>query len=197
VREKIIEATFLKFSEKGYSASLSEIAKIVGLRKQSIYNYFPSKDDLFYEMINVQIKNYCENKMNLDEIEGLTTENKLKEVFFSVINYFTNPNTAKFWQWLTLVDSEKLLLKISREILKQYSELLILIEEIFIEGIDNEEFYTEDYKSIFRMYIVILQGTMDSTILNNHFINNDFINDSGEFIENVWESFWNSVKKKN
>ena len=46
-REIILEVAFKKFSEKGYNASLSEIAKVAGIRKQTLYNYFESKDDLF------------------------------------------------------------------------------------------------------------------------------------------------------
>lgn len=47
-KEKIIQAAFLNFSEHGYSGgSLAQIAEEVGIRKQSIYTYFKSKDDLY------------------------------------------------------------------------------------------------------------------------------------------------------
>lgn len=47
-KEKIIQAAFLNFSEHGYSgSSLAQIAEEVGIRKQSIYTYFKSKDELY------------------------------------------------------------------------------------------------------------------------------------------------------
>ena len=47
-KEKIIQAAFLNFSEHGYSGgSLAQIAEEVGIRKQSIYTYFKSKDELY------------------------------------------------------------------------------------------------------------------------------------------------------
>ncbi|MGE7981930.1 TetR/AcrR family transcriptional regulator [Solibacillus sp. NPDC093137] len=47
-KEKIIQAALLNFSEHGYSGgSLAQIAEEVGIRKQSIYTYFKSKDALY------------------------------------------------------------------------------------------------------------------------------------------------------
>ncbi|WP_339176360.1 TetR/AcrR family transcriptional regulator [Solibacillus sp. FSL R5-0691] len=47
-KEKIIQAAMLNFSEHGYSGgSLAQIAEEVGIRKQSIYTYFKSKDALY------------------------------------------------------------------------------------------------------------------------------------------------------
>ena len=47
-RTKIIEAALLNFGEHGYSGgSLAQIAEIVGIKKQSIYAHFNSKDELY------------------------------------------------------------------------------------------------------------------------------------------------------
>lgn len=46
--EKIRELALRHFTQKGYEgASLADIAAEVGIKKQSIYNHFKSKDDLF------------------------------------------------------------------------------------------------------------------------------------------------------
>lgn len=47
-RTKIMQAAFHNFGEHGFSGgSLAQIAEIVGIRKQSIYTYFKSKDALY------------------------------------------------------------------------------------------------------------------------------------------------------
>ena len=51
-REAIISAATLEFHENGYDgASISSIMSRVGGSKQTLYNYFPSKDDLFIEVM--------------------------------------------------------------------------------------------------------------------------------------------------
>jgi AcrR family transcriptional regulator len=47
-KNKIIEAAWVNFGEHGYSGgSLAQIAEMVGIKKQSIYTYFKSKDELY------------------------------------------------------------------------------------------------------------------------------------------------------
>lgn len=49
-RSAILDVAWTAFLEKGYgSASMSEIAERVGGSKGTLYNYFPSKQDLFLE----------------------------------------------------------------------------------------------------------------------------------------------------
>ncbi|WP_141054749.1 TetR/AcrR family transcriptional regulator [Tepidiphilus succinatimandens] len=46
-RQKILEAASEAFIERGYRVSLDEIARHAGVAKQTVYHYFPSKDELF------------------------------------------------------------------------------------------------------------------------------------------------------
>lgn len=47
-RNKIMQAAFQSFGEHGYNGgSLAQIAEEVGIKKQSIYTYFKSKDALY------------------------------------------------------------------------------------------------------------------------------------------------------
>ena len=51
-RNKIMEAALLNFGEYGYSGgSLAQVAEIVGIKKQSIYTYFKSKDELYITIV--------------------------------------------------------------------------------------------------------------------------------------------------
>ncbi|MCB2309169.1 TetR/AcrR family transcriptional regulator [Clostridium estertheticum] len=50
---QIKKAALLNFTEKGYyGASLFDIAEEVGIKKQSIYSHFKSKDELFLTVMN-------------------------------------------------------------------------------------------------------------------------------------------------
>jgi len=52
-RTRLLEAATSVFLEEGYRASVERIAARAGVAKQTLYNYFPRKDDLFCEVIRL------------------------------------------------------------------------------------------------------------------------------------------------
>ena len=80
-RNRIIEAAWVNFGEHGYSGgSLAQIAETVGIKKQSIYTYFKSKDEL-YETIAKEamqkelffMKQFIEQNMDYCYVDVLFT----------------------------------------------------------------------------------------------------------------------------
>ena len=78
-RNKIIEAALLNFGEHGYSGgSLAQVAEIVGIKKQSIYTYFKSKDELYVtiakEAMDTELqfmKQFIEKNMSVPFVDVL------------------------------------------------------------------------------------------------------------------------------
>lgn len=52
-RTRVIQAAKAVFLEEGYRASIDRIAARAGVAKQTLYNYFPRKDDLFCEVLRL------------------------------------------------------------------------------------------------------------------------------------------------
>jgi len=52
-RQRLIRAAAEAFMEEGYRASIDRIAVRAGVARQTVYNHFPSKDDLFSEVARV------------------------------------------------------------------------------------------------------------------------------------------------
>ena len=52
-RQKLILAAAEVFMEQGYRGSIDSIAARAGVARQTIYNHFSSKDDLFSEVANI------------------------------------------------------------------------------------------------------------------------------------------------
>ena len=52
-RQRLIRAAAETFMEEGYRASIDRIAARAGVARQTVYNHFPCKDDLFSEVAHV------------------------------------------------------------------------------------------------------------------------------------------------
>ncbi len=52
-RNRLIQAAREAFMEEGYRASVDGIAARAGVAKQTLYNHFPSKDELFSESVGL------------------------------------------------------------------------------------------------------------------------------------------------
>lgn len=75
-RSQIAAAAYRVLEEKGYDkASTKEIAREAGVAQGLINYYFPSKDDLFIEVIRVETRLYCES------FEQIHTTDPLEEKF--------------------------------------------------------------------------------------------------------------------
>lgn len=49
-RQRLIEAAIEAFGEEGYRASIDSIARVAGVCRQTVYNNFANKEDLFSEV---------------------------------------------------------------------------------------------------------------------------------------------------
>ncbi|MBF0284098.1 MAG: TetR/AcrR family transcriptional regulator [Magnetococcales bacterium] len=52
-RQRLIQAAAEMFMKEGYRASIERIASCAGVARQTVYNHFSSKDDLFSEVANI------------------------------------------------------------------------------------------------------------------------------------------------
>ncbi len=57
-RERILEAAAYLFSQKSYHVVMMEdVAKMIGVAKGTVYNYFTSKEELYFSIMSVKMKN--------------------------------------------------------------------------------------------------------------------------------------------
>lgn len=52
-RQRLIQAAAEAFMKEGYRASMDRIAERAGVSRQTVYNHFPSKEDLFSEVAQI------------------------------------------------------------------------------------------------------------------------------------------------
>jgi AcrR family transcriptional regulator len=93
-RQAIVDIATPIFLKNGYSAaSISEIARLVGGSKATLYSYFPSKEDLFLEVI-LQSAEKMVGK-SFDYLEGdLPYTEKLYKFSADFLKFITSPTMA-------------------------------------------------------------------------------------------------------
>lgn len=187
-KEKILDAAYENFSKNGYYASLSDIAKDAGIKKPTLYNYFESKDDLFFEMLTIEIHKYFSNRLKEFEVyESETIEARLRNLFFTIVEYFKDKKEVKFWRWILFIDSDELKEKARQIIRSEEKDFLELLIKVFEEGIEKGEIKEQQIIPLIHTYIALIHGTIDGVLLYDQLLDLEALS------ENVWKTFWDGI----
>lgn len=190
-RALILSVTYEKFSEKGYHTSMSEIAKDSGIKKQTLYNYFENKDELFYEVIKIETLHFFNVRQQqfrlLDEKD---TAFKLEQIFKLLMDYFNDRSKYRFWRWLLLIDSEQLITKCDELTFKFKKDFFAMLNETFFSGIKNGEIRAQSIDALIHTFVALIHGTLDGLMFYESMITRE------SFINDVWDTFWNGISIK-
>jgi AcrR family transcriptional regulator len=154
----ILQAAEKVFVQKGYRlATVDDIAEEAQFSKATLYRYFKSKSDVFFEIISSSFKESYDGIKKIQSKE-LSSEKKIKELIgFIVSTYHKKKNLSRilFMEKATM----KKLLKahsgslvthadfhpaISPEIKSQLEKISAVISEIIREGVEAGEFRNMD-----------------------------------------------------
>lgn len=184
IKNEIIQTVYEQFCENGYSTSLSEIAKASGLKKQSLYNYFDSKEDLFLEMIEIKVdEHYCEQIIDLNSYENLDTIAQLENAFKSLITSFKDTEKLKFWKRLFIIENSTLLRGTEKVIKRNEYPFSEKLREILFQVIKTRPEWVAHRSSITLSYVSLIYGILDCYLL---FGDEENLN---KYIEDVWSFF--------
>lgn len=79
---QIIKAAAKRFARHGLNkTTLDEVARDIRIGKATIYHYFTSKDDLYFETLKWECENFIEQIKIIFESDSLTLTQKLKDYF--------------------------------------------------------------------------------------------------------------------
>jgi AcrR family transcriptional regulator len=96
--DQIISAAASIIANKGYSrTSLQEIADKVKLRKQSLYHYFKSKAQIFYEILHVVISEGLQNITRIRELPIDPAEKLRRVIYWHAYEFYLHENRMKVY----------------------------------------------------------------------------------------------------
>jgi len=159
-KEKIIEVSLKLFSEKGYEATvMEEIAKNVGIKKASLYYYFPGKKEIFKEVFNSVIEDYKSFVTELCKIEeNSSIKLKLKKIFREYVLYNKKSIKMSFWDRFYYFPPPELKEYIYQKTLETGGEFSKKLKEIFAEGIKRGEIQGNNVDFLAATYHYALDG---------------------------------------
>ncbi|NLO38274.1 MAG: TetR/AcrR family transcriptional regulator [Ruminiclostridium sp.] len=155
---KILVTALEVFSRKGLvAAKIKDIAQTAGFSQGFVYNYFPSKDDIFIRLVDIASE--CAGIMvkNVSELEG-TPLDKIRWLTEALL--LDDGAVMRHWQLIMLQASTSEAVpekakKISEEKMLQPIRYLI---PILMEGQAGGLFVKEDPAMLALTYFSIVQG---------------------------------------
>ena len=161
----IFQVTWELFSEKGfYDIKISEIAKIAGIGKGTVYSYFTSKEELVQKMIM-----YTLEKAHKEIIETISKVDspieKLRLIGKNDINRRMDIlKTMKIIQMINDFDKENN----KKNVFEMMNKRFIMIENIMSDGIKKNVIQVDSSINSTILYI----GTMNNALMINNFTDN-------------------------
>ena len=185
-KAEIIDTAFFLFAELGFhETSMENIANALGLKKQSLYSHYKSKNDIIISVLLDQTNKIQGELDNLISQHGRQPIEKLLKFFFIRLSvYFSNRERLLFWRRIALhafQEDQKAALQTLQEFYDSFtgviSELLTERSAVFRNP--------ESLRSFLDSFFITMQGQMD------HILVFGFNCDTAE---RVWNNFWHGAE---
>ena len=139
-KEKILEAAREIFFKKSfYEATMDDIAQISGIKKPTIYYYFPSKIDLASQLLEVNVK-----KIFVKISEIISTTSNVKQRIKIIVDFYINlieENSKTFiimqrigYDFMQKEDSKKKINELFEKLIKKQKEAGDLFGEVILSS---------------------------------------------------------------
>jgi len=139
-KEKILEAAREVFFRKSfYEATMDDIAQISGIKKPTIYYYFPSKIDLASQLLEVNVK-----KIFVKISEIISTTSNVKQRIKIIVDFYINlieENSKTFiimqrigYDFMQKEDSKKKINELFEKLIKKQKEAGDLFGEVILSS---------------------------------------------------------------
>ncbi|MFT4313359.1 MAG: TetR/AcrR family transcriptional regulator [Candidatus Woesearchaeota archaeon] len=187
-KEKILKASYVLFSQKGFaSTSITDIVKKSGLTKGALYHYFPSKDELFIQVLLFIHEHYALNDIfALSHVTKSQYKKCLLNVGYKIIDLYQKDKYFSNFLWEMHAQIKK-----NPKIRKRVQQESQLQKEIFHEYIQKGiELGVFGAKPDIEYIGFKLKAALDSICLHLH------VQLSCLDMKTMWEKVVNEVLSK-
>ncbi|WP_054025493.1 TetR/AcrR family transcriptional regulator [Bacillus sp. FJAT-28004] len=183
--ERIKLAALTMFTESGYEgASLSEIAKAVGIKTPSIYAHYKSKEQLFLQLIQEVI---VEEHNQFIELLQDMEQDPIKEQVHRLFTFFTDlvhlTTGQAFLKKTMLVPPRHLRDQLNQDLLRYEYELNKGLISVLEKGASQGLFNLEEAERLIATFYVCVDGIL----VENQIYEKELFEKRKKM---VWQSLW-------
>ncbi len=184
-RTAIIETALKLFTERGFhGTSTAQISKEAGVATGTLFNYFPTKEDLINSLY-FEVKGELSRSMGNGIESESSFQDKLKRLWSNLIKWGID-NQEEFL-FVDQFCSSPYITKFTREeVMKEY---------VFLRNLVNEGIKTGDIKD-FSPELTISMFYQGSRAVVNLILNSDPLQDKNELIEDGFQIIWRGLARK-
>lgn len=183
--KEIKKAALLNFTEKGYDgASLSDIAQEVGIKKQSIYSHFKSKDELFITVMEEVIDEETKFLHQFFSHYHSDLKSYLEDFILKFKERYINNEECnmKFVLRMAYMPPVHLREEVVYNFKLYFSELENLLNELFL----SEEDFSKKAERATLSFLTILDGLLVALMYGG-------IERFNQKFKVSWEIYWNGL----
>ena len=160
-KERILKAAERIFARKGFQeATISDVAREAGVSDATIYEYFPSKEELLFSIPGQTARRAKKDLEHiLEHVRGAA--GKIRSIIYSYIWFYTNHPDYASVSMLILKQNRKFLETKAYEDVKSLSQILLRVIE---EGIAAGEFKPDTNPHLIRSAVL---GTIEHMVVRS------------------------------
>lgn len=184
-RELIVKAAVEVFSTRGYhNATMSEIASVAGIGKGTIYEYFPSKLQLFQQMLEKGIHTYYAT-FDTEELQRKSVQERLRIILEGHIKFCRQQSRlTKLFFWETGIQDEE----VKEWMLQMRKEKEKRLQELLADGIKSGELRDHDPYIMAFMVSGIIGAVWAPLVLDEWDV------DTGLLADSITDNIMNGIK---
>ncbi|TMU86937.1 TetR/AcrR family transcriptional regulator [Bacillus sp. BHET2] len=183
-KQLIKEASLDLFGQKGYEdTSLAEIAKVVGIKKPSIYNHFQSKEELFIEVMEDLIKaEVTAYKMTAKTMVSQEPLSNIKKLFDLFCHRLMTTKEAILWKRVTFFPPELFKDLIQRQFIHFEQVTSSILASVYEEGANQHLFHEINQDEFIASFLCLVDGVF----LEHHYYTEEIFQ---QRIESAWKVY--------
>jgi AcrR family transcriptional regulator len=189
--ERLLQEAAALFARRGYSGtSMSDIAREVGVRKASLYNYYPSKEDLLLDLLERSLRSWTESCYHgFKRTDADSLEVKLSAYLDSVVGFArTHPQAMALIRLATAQVPGELRAKVHKQFETYETEWHNDLVEMFRKAVDSGEITSADPEILTLAWGIFIDGIAVRFVLAN-----DRTNAIIDNLQPLWRLFWRGL----
>ncbi len=189
-RDRMREVAAELFAERGYAgASMSDIAKRVGVRKPSLYNYCASKEELFMELLESSLDAWGEASGPALDEDGSCRERLRRHLERTVDFAVHNPHAMALCRLAVAQVTGAFGERVQAQLLAERQEYQRRMEAFFAEAGERGEVLGEPPGILTLAWLTFLDGVLTHQLFAVGERQVRYL----EHLDGLWRLFWRGI----